>query len=115
MACFLVPMTLGIITTIMRKTFPKKLHIDWLNMILWGGVIMLVVEHIAHGEIVPYPPFLTAGMSEILPEMLAVGIPMAVFCTSTWTGIVVINEALIKEKMKVKIEDRRSFRLKMSE
>jgi hypothetical protein len=103
-------MTLGIITTAARKAFPKKWHIDWLNMILWGAVIMLAVEHIAHGEIVPYPPFLTAGLVEVIPEMLTVGGPMAIFSVSAWTGMVVINEIVISKKvMEVKAQTRRDF------
>jgi len=109
MACFLVPMTLGIITTATRKAFTKKWHIDWLNMILWGAVVMLAVEHIAHGEIVPYPPFLTAGLPEVIPEMMTVGIPMTIFSTSAWTGMVVINEAILKKTIDLKIQARRNF------
>ncbi len=110
MACFLVPMTLGIITILARNVFPKKLHIDWLNMILLGAVIMLAVEHVAHGEIVPYPPFLTAGLLEVMPEMLAVGVPMTVFSTSAWGAMVIINEAVMPKKlMELKNQSRQKF------
>ena len=110
MACFIVPMTLGIITILTRNVFPKKLHIDWLNMILWGAVIMLAVEHVAHGEIVLYPPFLTAGLTEVIPEMLAVGVPMTIFSTSAWGTMVVINEIVMSKKvMEVKSQTRRDF------
>ena len=82
MACFVVPMTAAIVTTAVSKNVPKELHFDWLNSMLWGGVTMLAVEHVAHGEVVSYPPFLTRGLSEVLPEMLKVGVPMtlAIFC-----------------------------------
>jgi hypothetical protein len=82
---------LGIITTLLRKKFPQKYHINWLNALLWGGTIMLAVEHIAHGEIVPYPPFLTAGLSEVLPEMLRIGVPMALLNVFIWSAMVTIN------------------------
>jgi len=91
MACFLIPAGLGIITTLLRKKFPQKYHISWLNALLWGGTVMLAVEHIAHGEIVPYPPFLTAGLSQILPEMLMVGVPMAVASVLIWSAMVTID------------------------
>jgi hypothetical protein len=84
-------MGLGVITTVLRKKFPQKYHINWLNVLLWGGVVMLAVEHIAHGEIVPYPPFLTAGLSEVLPEMLKIGVPMALISTLIWSGMVAID------------------------
>jgi len=91
MACFLIPSGLGIITTLLRKKFPQKYHINWLNFMLWGGAVMLAVEHIAHGEIVPYPPFLTAGLSQVLPEMLKVGVPMAVVSVLIWSTMVTID------------------------
>lgn len=90
MACFIVPMGLGIVTTALRKRFPKIYKIDLLNIMLWGGVLMLAVEHIAHEEIVPYPPFLTAGIAEVLPEMLAVGGPMTIAIVLIWAVMVAI-------------------------
>jgi len=98
-------MGLGIITMMMRKVFPKKWHMDWLNIMLWGAVTMLALEHIAHGEIILYPPFLTAGLFEIMPEMLAVGGPMAIFSVTIWAGMVLINDALIyKKTTEVKVQ-----------
>ena len=49
MACFIAPMSLAIVTTIFRKKIPESLKIGWLNVMIWGGVVMLAVEHIAHG------------------------------------------------------------------
>lgn len=99
MACFLAPMAVGIVTTTLRKKVPEKYHIDWLNSMLWGGVVMLAVEHIAHREIVPYPPFLTAGLSEVLPEILRVGIPMTVYVVLLW-GIMLVIAAITRERVK---------------
>jgi len=95
MACFILPMSLGIITLIAKKAFPDRMHIEWLNMMLWGASIMLAVEHVAHGEIMLIPPFLTAGIPEILPEMLAVGGPMTVFSVSAWAAMVMINNRFL--------------------
>ncbi len=91
MACFLIPAGLAVITTLLGKKFPQKYRISWLNALLWGGTAMLTVEHIAHGEIVPYPPFLTAGLLEVLPEMLRVGVPMAVVSVLIWSTMVTID------------------------
>ena len=91
MACFLVPTSLAVITTLLRKKFPQKYYISWLNALLWGGAAMLAIEHIAHGEIVPYPPFLTAGLSQVLPEMLRIGVPMALINVLTWSAMVTID------------------------
>jgi hypothetical protein len=94
MACFLVPMGLGIITTLLARFFPKRLNISWLNAMLWGAVAMLMVEHVAHGEIIPYPPFLTAGILEVLPEMLSVGGPMTLASVSFWALLTAGNELI---------------------
>lgn len=92
MACFLVPMVLGIFTTILRNRFPESYRINVLNLLLWGGVAALAFEHVFHGEIVPYPPFLTAGLSEVLPEMLIVGVPMALAATGMWASMLLITK-----------------------
>jgi hypothetical protein len=98
MACFLVPTAAAIVTTAVGKKVPEKYHINWLNSMLWGGVVMLAVEHIAHKEVVLYPPFLTAGLSEILPEMMRVGIPMTLSIFLIW-GIMVAVAARVNKRV----------------
>ncbi|MEM3659323.1 MAG: hypothetical protein QXU11_02800 [Thermoproteota archaeon] len=90
MACFLVPMAVGIVTSILRKKIPKTLMINVLNLLLWGGVLGLAIEHVAHGEVVPYPPFLTAGIEHVIPEMMNIGIPMTLSVSGIW-GLVVLT------------------------
>ena len=51
--------------SIQESTKPKhkiswSRKLKWLNTMLWGGSALLCVEHIWHGEVVPWPPFLTA-------------------------------------------------------
>lgn len=97
MACFIVPSSVAVLTTAFRKKFPKELHINWLNTMIWGGAIALAVEHIAHQEIVPWFPFLTAMKSPtdttaMLKEMAYVGIPMTVALVATWMVMVVVYE-----------------------
>jgi len=99
MACFVVPTAAAIVTTIIRKKVSDKYHFDWLNSMLWGGVVMLAVEHIAHGEVVLYPPFLTAGFHEVLPEMLRVGVPMTLFILLIW-GVMVAVAARMSKSVK---------------
>lgn len=96
MACFIVPMALGILTTLLHRKFPKELHAGWLNALLWGGTLMLAVEHVAHGEIVPYPPFLTAGLAEVLPEMLTIGAPMAIVNVGIWSAMILVNRKIAR-------------------
>ena len=95
MACFIAPMSIGIVTTIFRKKIPENLKIGWLNMMIWGGAIMLAVEHIAHGEIVLYPPFLTAMQTPaeipvMLQEMAVIGGTMTIAIFSIWAIMVYV-------------------------
>ena len=97
MACFIAPMSLAIVTTVFRKKIPEALHIGWLNIMIWGGAIMLAVEHIAHGEILLYPPFLTAMQNPaeipiMLKEMAVVGGTMTVVIVFIWALLVVLSQ-----------------------
>ena len=103
MACFLVPAALGIATTALRRNFPKRWHVSWLNAMIWGGVVALAIEHVAHQEIVPWPPFLTAMSSPadaaiMFREMVAVGIPMAIALLLAWIALVVVYEKVVAIK-----------------
>lgn len=99
MACFLVPTAAVIVTTAIGKKVPEKYHLNWLNSMLWGGVATLAIEHISHGEFVPYPPFLTAGLPEVWPEMMRVGVPMTLSIFLIW-GIMVAVAARMSKKVK---------------
>jgi len=95
MACFIAPMSLGIFTTVFRKKIPENLKIGWLNIMIWGGAIMLAVEHIAHGEIVLYPPFLTAMQNPadipvMLQEMATIGGAMTITILCIWSIMVFV-------------------------
>ena len=103
MACFIVPGTEAVVTTIMQKVVSKeraeKWKLSWLNTMLWGGVIVLAVEHIWHGEVVPWPPFLTAmgnpaDVGPMLYEMATIGTVMAVVVTLAWIVLVVLASIL---------------------
>ena len=57
-----------------------------LAYLLWGGAFLLCYEHIWHGEVVPWFPFLTAASdpasaAEMLHEMATVGVAMAALVT----------------------------------
>ena len=60
---------------------------------------MLAIEHISHGEFVPYPPFLTAGLPEVWPEMMRVGVPMTLVIFLIW-GVMVVVSARMSKKAK---------------
>lgn len=126
MACFLVPVAEAIIVTAAAYTIKKReekselkmprTEIDcevkapeekklklsrklfWLADLLWGGILLLAFEHLWHGEIVPWPPFLSAmsspeDTSAMLREMATVGVAMAGVVTAVWGVIVSVLQA----------------------
>ncbi|MFC1937033.1 hypothetical protein ACFLWY_00570 [Chloroflexota bacterium] len=110
MACFLAPMAEAIGVSIVQKTVgkekAKKWRLGWLNKLLWGGVILLAIEHIWHGEVVPWPPFLTAmenpgDVAPMLHEIATTGVIMVVVVTAVWAIMVVI--AIQREKPIAKV------------
>ncbi|MBU3979508.1 hypothetical protein KJ980_03040 [Patescibacteria group bacterium] len=109
MACFLAPATAAIITTSIKKKIAPKYHLEWLNTMLWGGVIMLAVEHITHGEVVLYPPFLTAMQNPadipvMLQEIAIIGGAMTITIIAVWTiMILVANKATKIHEKKIQI------------
>lgn len=83
--------------------------LSWLNQLLWGGVFLLAIEHIWHGEVVLWPPFLTAmnNPSEIpimLHEMATIGTSMAVFVTLVWVVMVYVAENKLKQTVQKEYE-----------
>ena len=104
MACFLAPATAAIVTSSIGKRIPQKYHIEWLNAMLWGGVVMLAVEHFTHGEVVPFPPFLTAMQNPadipiMLQELATVGGAMTIAIFTIWAVMVLVanTEAKIQK------------------
>lgn len=86
-----------------KITWSKRL--SWLLGLLWGGVLLLAFEHFWHGEVVPFPPFLTAmatpeDTAEMLHEMATVGVSMAVTVTAVWGVICAVAEAKVKQVRK---------------
>ena len=86
----------------------KKL--SYLEMTLWGGSFLLAIEHILHGEVVPYPPFLTAAgegadaVNEMLTEMGTVGLTMFGILVAAWAVGVVVVDAIKFRKHKKQLE-----------
>lgn len=108
MACLITPAVTAIITTNLRKKIPAKYHLEWLNAMLWGGVIMLTVDHIINGEIIFFPPFLTAMRSPtdipaVLKEITITGGAMTIAIILAWVAMVLIANR-IEEKSKEKTQ-----------
>jgi len=112
MACFLVPSVLAIIISIVRRVSNRssgKLNLGLLEGLLWGGAGMLALEHIWHGELVPWPPFLTAMRSPeewaiAIHEMSTAGIAMTLATVGVWGGILVFDKLRILRLEKITAE-----------
>ena len=130
MACFLAPVVEAVVVTVIEKIaernektprevkpvsddgtvemaekprFSRKLK--WLRNMLWGGSALLAFEHVWHGEVVPWFPFLTAAAdpadaSEMLHEIATVGVAMAALVTLVWLGMLGVSKLIEKRALK---------------
>ena len=85
----------------LREKFPWSRRLMLLAYLLWGGVVLLAFEHVWHGEVVPWFPFLTAMRSpgdaqEMLHEMATVGVSMACLITAVWGCMVGVICSILK-------------------
>ena len=90
-----------------KITWSRKLR--WLSWLLWGGALLLAYEHVWHGEVVPWFPFLTAMSSpddtaEMLHEMATIGVTMACIVTGVWVCICAAADAIVKRNPKAAAE-----------
>ena len=94
MACFIAPLVEAIAVTAIRKSglkgnSPYLQHLPDLEKMLWGGTLMLIVDHIINGELTWTFPFFTSlgqtgGAAILWREVLTVGMPMALALTAAW-------------------------------
>lgn len=116
MACFLAPLVAaGLATLIQRlaRTVSEKLKLGILSTILWGGSALLALEHAWHGEIVPYPPFLTAMSSSAdlaiaLREISTVGMSMVLASLGMWSCILGFDKLIIRGKVLAPLKNPQS-------
>lgn len=129
MACFIVPATEAIVVTaatLIVKAKEKKSEpqtftyeakdgsiatgekvslsrkLSWLCYLLFGGSVLLAYEHIWHGEVTAWFPYLTAmsspgSMSEMFHEMATAGVLMSVIVTLVWACMVLVSNAIEKK------------------
>ncbi len=131
MACFTVSAVAGVGAAIARyavKHHEKKLELQgkeqiiekfgsdvkwskklaYLELTLFSGSFVLAIEHILHGEIVPFPPFLTAALdpnstAEMLHEISTVGVAMLAILFVSWAVGVFVVDLIKYEKRKENI------------
>ncbi len=129
MACFIVPAVEAIVVSVAKKVIEKKekqpeevsvvldgtpetaykvpfsRKLKWLTNLLWGGSALLAFEHVWHGEVVPWFPFLTAAAdpadaAEMLHEMATVGVSMAALVTLVWLAMLGVSAVIEKRAIK---------------
>jgi hypothetical protein len=124
MACFLVPAAEAIVTTAAGKIAENKENtltdtgsaaaskksgmsavLKRVSGFLWGGSALLAFEHIWHGEVTPFFPFLTAASNPsdkamMLHEMSTIGVSMAVLVTVFAVGTSLISAHNEKRSIK---------------
>lgn len=128
MACFIVPAAEAIVATVavhileskekkvetmcmaddvkhIKTGFSRK--VKWLSKLLWGGFSLLAFEHVWHGEVQPFFPFLTAAESPesftaMLNEVSTVGVGMALTVTAAWLGMIAVSHILEKSTNYIK-------------
>ncbi len=129
MACFTVPAVEAIVVAVVKKVIEKKekqpeevsvvldgtpetaykipfsRKLKWLTNLLWGGSALLAFEHVWHGEVVPWFPFLTAAAdpadaAEMLHEMATVGVSMAALVTLVWLAMLGVSAVIEKRALK---------------
>ena len=128
MGCFLVPVTEAVVTTVAARVIKSKetketvnisstdgsveevtkikfsTNLGWLNTLLWGGSALLAFEHIWHGEVVPFFPFLTAvengETAGMLAEMGSAGVMMSVLVTAVWAGMLAVSAVMEKRALR---------------
>lgn len=130
MACFLVSAAEAVVATAIEKAEEKKelqtagtgndaveeiripwsRKLKWLTYLLWGGAFLLAFEHIWHGEVVPWFPFLTAmsnpaDASEMFHEMATVGVAMAGLITVVWLAVCLAADRIVKRPAKTSAKE----------
>lgn len=110
MACFIVPVAEAVVTSAAAHILESKgkksgnentTHfsgkLKWLSNLLWGGSSLLAFEHIWHGEIKPFFPFLTAAenpdsFNAMIHEISTVGVGMSLIVTAAWCGMLAVSK-----------------------
>lgn len=122
MACFLVSAAEAVVVGVVKKAekkheekliesgeqvvqnkVPLSRKLSWLFYMLIGGAVLLMFEHVWHGEVVPWFPFLSAindpeETTQMLHEMATVGTTMAGLITVIWIGMCLVADRIVKRQ-----------------
>jgi len=88
MSCFIAPLVQAVAVSACRKHLENRnsgnaasvwaAQLPTLEKMLWGASIVLVFDHLVHGELFAFD----------LKELLCVGLPMCLIVTAVWTVVV---------------------------
>jgi hypothetical protein len=92
MVCYLIPMFAALVHTGMRKkvkSMNENVHQWWLSLLLAGGAIFGVIDHLWNGELFLIGPNIMAD--------LALGVVITVGLCCVWAGIVALDKFATKK------------------
>ena len=95
MVCYVIPALAAIVHHVLRKKMPawkNDKHHSWLSLLLLGGAIFGVVDHLWNREL-----FLL-GQKPLLDIML--GFTITIVILAAWAGIVALDKAALKKPAK---------------
>jgi hypothetical protein len=90
-ACFITPLVVGVVLAVVKRLWrgAERARLDVLVYLMLGGALVLTFEHAWHGEIAPWPPFLTVMKSPedipvVINEVTIEGGAMTLAVTGAW-------------------------------
>lgn len=108
LACFITPLLAALILSVVnRRQWRWRDRFSLLTILMWGGAAALITDHVLTGELVPWPPFLTAwnpahGLTMLLEEILFVGGTITSSIFAVW-GLALVAPRLLSSQKLVRI------------
>ncbi|MEM1922768.1 MAG: hypothetical protein QXO86_05350 [Nitrososphaerota archaeon] len=108
MACFITPLVAAVLLSLAdRRSGKWRSSLRLLTLLMWGGAAALVADHVITGELVPWPPFLTAwnpaeGLLPLLEEITFTGGAITISILGVW-GVALLAPRLFSSQTIAKI------------
>ncbi len=99
MACFITPLVVAILLSMVGRAAPSwGRRLGPLSLLMWGGAVGLMADHVVNGELAPRPPFLTgwnpaAGLYPLLEEVLFTGGLITASISTLWMFALLIHRS----------------------
>ena len=95
MVCYIIPSTAAVVHYLLRKRVPswsKSKHHLWLTLLLSGGAIFGLVDHLFNGGL-----FFIGG-KPVFDILLGITITLVILVS--WAVVVIIDKASVKKTVK---------------